>query len=447
MVSNPVLGLCALLVWAPLPLASNRPWSMALLLTGLFVLAAWTALRDPGRRRPWTTARRVALAGVAGAVGWALTQAAPGLGAGLAHWADLEALTGRPAWGSLSLDPVATVDGALRLMAYATAGWLGATLVGDDPDARRWLIRSVAAVGAALAVYALAVLASGTQTIWWIEKWIYHDVATATFVNRNAYAVYAGVAAAAALVAAGEAGSSRARWVWRGCAVLGLVAVVFTESRWGLASVLAGLGVLALVRPPGRAVPWRGLLAGGVAVAGLTPILLWATGRGRWLERLEPAYLVGDLRWDLYRITLGAIGEAPWTGHGLGTFPVLYHRIRDEALTGHLVLQAHAVPLELAAELGAPAALALMGAFVALAVGSFGRARATGDPLARLALAAAVMTGLHALLDFSLQMPAVAVTVMVVLGAGSVARRTSPTSASAPLAAPGRAATGSPSGS
>ena len=424
MVSRPALGLCALLAWAPLPLASNRPWSLALLLAGFFVLAAWVAARLPETRPAWTSAQRLALAGAVWTVVWALAQATPGLGGGLAHWADLAALTGRPPWGSLSIDPMATVDGALRLTGYATAAWLGAALFGGDPRHRLLLVRTLAVVGAGLAVYALVVLASGTQTIGWLEKWTYHDVATATFVNRNAYAVYAGVAVAAALVAAREAAAARARWIWRGCAVLGMAAMILTESRWGLASVLTGLVALALIRPPGHAVPWRGLVAGGVAVIGLVPILLWMTGRGRWLERLEPAYLLGDLRWDLYRVTVTAIQEVPWTGHGLGTFPVLYHRLRDETLTGHLVLQAHSVPLELATELGVPAALALMSAVVALAVGAFGQARTSGDPLARLAVAAAVMAGLHGLLDFSMHMPAAAVTVMVLLGAGSAARGT-----------------------
>ncbi|MBB4266438.1 O-antigen ligase family protein [Roseospira visakhapatnamensis] len=439
MVSRPVLVLCVLLAWAPLPLASNRPWSWALLLAGVFVLAAWTLWRDPDRRRPWSGAQCLALAGFGGVLAWALVQAAPGLGASWAHWRDLAALTGRVPWGSVSLDPWATAEGAVRLAGYATAAWLGAVLVGPDPVVRRGLVRVLATTGAVLAAYALAVLVSGTQTIGWIEKWTYHDVATATFVNRNAYAVYAGIGVAAAALAAGEAETRWGRRLWGAVVALGMVAVVFTESRWGLASVLAGLAVLVLARPPGWGRPWRRLLAGAALVPWL-PLLLLATGRGRWLERLDPAHLVGDLRWDLYRVTGAAILEAPWTGHGLGTFPVLYHRLRDDSLADHLVLQAHSVPLELAADLGIPAALALMAAFVALALGSWAGARASGDPLARLAVAAAVVVGLHGLLDFSLHMPAVAVTILVLLGAGS-----SPTSGAGRGAAPAHAATASPS--
>jgi len=438
MVCRPTLVLCALLAWAPLPLASNRPWSVALLGAGLFALAAWTAWRAPAGRRSWPLAQRWALAGFGWAFAWALIQTTPGLEAGLIQWADVEVLIGRPTWGSLSLDPWATANGTLRLATYATAAWLGAALVGADARAGRLVLRTLAILGALLAAYGLGVLASGTQTVWWIEKWIYHDVVTATFVNRNAYAVYAGICAAAALLLAESAATRRARWMWRACAGMGLVAIVFTETRWGLVCVLAGLAALALARPPGRAVPWRALLGGVAALVLLVPGLLLVGGRGRWLERLDPAYVLGDLRWDLYRVTLGAIAEAPWTGHGLGTFPVLYHHIRDASLEGYLVLSPHSLPLDLGVELGIPAALALISAFVALALGSLRRARTTGDPTARLAVAAAVMAGGHGLLDFSMTVPAVAVTVLVLLGAGSAV--TAAASASAPTSAPAPAA-------
>jgi O-antigen ligase len=133
--------------------------------------------------------------------------------------------------------------------------------------------------------------------------------------------------------------------------------------------------------------------------------------------------VLGDLRWDLYRVTLEAIGRHPWTGHGLGGFPDLYARIRDDALGEADVWQAHSVPLELVAELGLPAAAALMAAFALLAWSAWRRARVDGAPVARLAVAGAVMAGAHGLLDFSLQMPALAVTVLALLGAGAMPPR------------------------
>jgi len=447
--SGAQVGLCGALAWAPLPLASNRPWSWSLLVTGLFALAAWIAWRGAGGGRLWSGLQRAAMAGFAVAVAWALAQALPGLGADRSPWDGVSVLIGRPGWQSLSLDPVATAEGALRLAGYGVAAWLGVALLGREPRAGLWVTRTLAATGAVLAVYALGVLVSGAQTIWWLDKWTYHDVATATFVNRNAYAVYAGVGVAAALVASGAARREGARWSWRAAAAFGLVAVVFTESRWGLACVLAGLATLAL----GRRTRWRVWLTVGVLGTALIFALLWATGRGRWLDRLDPGYLLGDLRWDLYRVTAGAILDRPWCGHGLGTFPTLYQRIRDESLVDHWVLQAHSVPLELVADLGVPAALALMAAFGALVLGCWRRVRREADPLARLALAAGVMTGLHGLLDFSLHMPAVAVTVAVLLGAGStsagrmvVASGSTPTSALGLGPTPAHGATTSRSG-
>lgn len=409
-------ALLLLLIWAPLPLASNRPWSAALLVLLLTGLAAVAAAR--GARVPWTGATRVAMALVGLVLAWVLLQAVPlPGGADRWPWAGLEALTGRPPWGSLSQTPEATMRGALQLAGYAVAVWLGAALSGAAPaPVRRAVVRTLAGLGTVLAVYALAVLASGTQTILWLDKWTYHDVATATFVNRNAYCVYAGIGIAAALLAAGDAGTRRGRRVWQAAAVPGLMAALLTESRWGLASVVAGLLALAWLRPGPP--PWRSL-AVGLGIAGALPVILVLTGQDRLLSRLAPARVLGDLRWDLYRVTLEAIAAAPWTGHGPGSFPVVYQQVRDPALGDALVRQAHAVPLDLAVELGAPAALALMAAFGLLVLGAIRRARRTGESLARLGAAAGIMAGLHALLDFSMQIPALAVTVLVLLGAAS----------------------------
>ncbi|MQX36432.1 O-antigen ligase family protein [Roseospira navarrensis] len=427
------VALLLLVLWAPLPLASNRPWSAALLAVGLFALAAWAAARTDGPLVP-----RDGLARAAGALGlvvlaWVGVQAAPGLGAGAQPWRDMAALTGRAPWGSLSMTPWETAADAVRLAAYATAALLGAALL-REASCRVMVMRALALWVATLAAYALADLASGSYRIGWMDKWIYQDVATATFVNRNAWCVYAGIGAAAGLLAAGGAATSRTRRLWQGGAAVCLLGALFSESRWGLACVAAGLAALALLRPGPP--PWRALLTGAGAVAA-APLVMWATGHGRFLGRLEPATVLGDLRWDLYRVTLDAIAAAPWTGHGLGSYPVLYHQVRDPALSDAVVFHAHAVPLELMAELGVPAALALMAAYGVLVWRAARRARATGEPLARLAAAAGIMAGLHGLLDFSLQIPALAVTVLVLLGAACPA---TPPSAPAPRPARGHGA-------
>jgi len=415
-------------------LASNRPWSAALLAVGLFALAAWTANRTvrplAGLAMDRAIMDRIGIgAGVlfSGALIWAMVQAAPGLSVGLNHWRDLLPLTGRAPWGSLSLTPLATAAGVLRLASYAAAAWLGAVLVAG-PSARQGLVFAVALWATLLSIYALADLSLGAYSIWWIKKWIYQDVATATFVNRNAWCVYAGIGAAAALLAAGLARSTWSRWLWRGAAAVCLLGALFSESRWGLACLGAGLVALAVLRSSRP--PWRVLGAGALTLAS-APLVLVLAGHGRFLARLDPAYVLGDLRWDLYRVTLDAIAAAPWTGHGLGSYPVLYHHIRDGALTDAVVFQAHSVPLELMAELGVPAALALMGAYGLLVARAVLRARATGEPLARLAAAVGLMAGLHGLLDFSMQTPALAVTVLALLGAACPARFANPASAPA----------------
>jgi len=99
----------------------------------------------------------------------------------------------------------------------------------------------------------------------------------------------------------------------------------------------------------------------------------------------------------------------------------------DERFSGLIWDKAHNTYLEHAAELGLPAALALYAGmlllFLYLLSGIFRRRRDQIYPL--VATAATILVAVHALVDFSLQIPAVAVTYAAVLGVG-VAQARSP---------------------
>ncbi|GIW56085.1 MAG: hypothetical protein KatS3mg082_2489 [Nitrospiraceae bacterium] len=121
-----------------------------------------------------------------------------------------------------------------------------------------------------------------------------------------------------------------------------------------------------------------------------------------------------------YTLALEMAGERPWLGHGYGSFEQAFLMHRDERFP--LVFdKAHNTYLEHLVELGLPATIVLwLGPLVLwghLVAGVFRRRRNQIFPL--VGAAASLLVGLHALVDFSLQIPAVAVTFAVIFGAAS----------------------------
>ena len=162
--------------------------------------------------------------------------------------------------------------------------------------------------------------------------------------------------------------------------------------------------------------PWRGGFT-IAAAAGMIAILVisGATTLGR----------IADTVWDvegrreIYERTLEAIGNTPLLCTGLGSFKWIFPTYRTEDLPFTIEL-AHNDYLENMLELGIPAALLLTGA-VALLVfaclrGVFRRRRHAIIPC--VGVGASLLVGVHACFDFSLQIPAVSLFYLLLLGAG-----------------------------
>lgn len=440
-------GFLALLALAPAPLASNRPWSWALLALaiGLLVLL-WVAaaLATPERLRlPWP----VALALV--------TSALVLLSIFLQLRADVVGLhpllTAHPVWSTareaglqveplLAIDPWGARDAAMRLLSYFGAFWLGFALC-QVPERARLLLGGIAAIGVVYAVLGLALHFGGLEYVWAEAKdWYVGDV-TSTFVNRNHYATYANLGLLAALgllvetvlQARGavdlrrQAAQLLGKLLGRRSPLLVALpllatAMLLTHSRGGMLSGLAGVAtLLLLVLLAARPGPRPLLLALGLTVGLVWALLAWSGGAT--LERLDQLGAEADLsagtRGAAYALALDMIADRPWTGHGYGGFEAAFHLYRD-ARFGAVFDRLHNTPLEHAVELGLPvAALLYLGPLLLLGLcvrGVLVRRRDGVFPL--VAAATTVTVGLHALVDFSLQIPAVAVTWAAILGCG-----------------------------
>ncbi|MCL6607281.1 MAG: O-antigen ligase family protein [Geminicoccaceae bacterium] len=376
----------ALLAWAPLPLASNRPWSWALLslVIGLLVvLWASASLALPERLR---LPRSVGLAlfGAALVILWIWAQVRPDLVG--SH----PLLTAHPIWEAarragleveptIALDPWNARDAAMRLLAYWGAFWLAFALCQHARRARRLLL-AIVGIGTTYATVGLVLHFAGIEWLLTEPKTWYLGDLTATFVNRNHFATFANLALLAALgllvetvLSARGAVDLRRRVAKLSGHLLGrrsplLVAVLvlatamlLTHSRGGMLSGLAGLAtLLLLVLVAARPGP-RIVLLSVTRTLGLTAGLLAYSGAGT-LERLDAIGAEADLgagtRLAAYQLALQALADRPWTGHGYGGFEQVFHLYRDERFRA-VFDRLHNTPLEHAVELGLPATMLL----------------------------------------------------------------------------------------
>lgn len=427
--------LLGIVLLAPLPLASNRPlpWTALAVATGL-LLVIWALGVGSGRiaagvpiHRFYPVATPFALCLL-----WALVQTLPGIPAELSNplWAEASRALGRAEdRGHITLDTGRTWTGLMLLLSYASIFFLSAQI---GRDRSRNAIIFLAIAGLAYALYGLVLWFMGSETILWMDKWAYGQELTSTFVNRNAYAAYAGIGLiccmALAVDSAGGGGRMRDRverllvktmpWLVAGL-VLGM-ALVLTQSRAGLLLTVLGLVVLGTGLRVAGIIRNRTALICLLVLSGLLLLILFLGGEGT-LGRLAEAGMTDDIRWLLYRSTFQAFMDAPLIGQGLGSFPAIFPIYRDPGLT---MLErfdhAHSLHLEMLMELGLPAALLLylsvLTIVVRCAIGIVRRRRHQIYPA--IALAVTVLLGTHGIVDFSLQMPAVAVTYAFVLGLG-----------------------------
>ncbi len=289
--------------------------------------------------------------------------------------------------------------------------------------------------------------------ILWTEKWAYLNVVTSTFVNRNSFATYANLGILIALGLIAEAflavrsindfrrvGIELTKKLLgpRGILIFAflllITAMLLTGSRGGLLSFFGAAAfllflVFLVMRPKIR-----------TALATLAVVLVLAGGLlalsgGLTLSRLDAVDTDANTdissagRFSIWQVAFGMIGQRPWLGHGYGSFLDMFYVSRDDRFTV-IFDMAHDTYIEHLVELGIPATVLLYTGplllFGMCVRGVFIRRRDQVVPL--VGASATVLVGLHSLVDFSLQIPAVAVTYAAILGAGCAqAMRSEPT--------------------
>ena len=154
---------------APLPFASNRPWSwsiLGLIIGGLVIAEGIVSLSKKSGdalylRRVWPGVVIWSLVTI-----WIFVQSITGMSPDTAHplFLDAAVLLGQPSASSISLDSQASLTALMRLLTYGGVFWLATRLFLDADNSRIGLKATV--IGSSMyATYGLVVFFSGNETI------------------------------------------------------------------------------------------------------------------------------------------------------------------------------------------------------------------------------------------------------------------------------------------
>ena len=306
--------------------------------------------------------------------------------------------------------------------------------------ARKRLVAFLLILGSFEALYGLVEYLSGYQRIFGYIKKYNLEEATGTYVNRNHFAGFLEMVIPFGLAlllyqnsksaARAQQSAKKLKTILSGNNLprtgLRLFAVVimsaglfFSRSRMGMVAALAALILMVvLYATQGR----TGIWPATVSLACVALLVLWL-GAGNALGRfgnISDEYLSsGESRFSLWQGTARLIAGHPLLGSGLGTFPVAFTAVQNTFL-GKFVNHAHNDYLEIASDLGLPAALLLFGAIVGLLF-RVGRRVVSVEPrfdkaVALGCLGSIVAILLHSLTDFNLYIPANAIVFSLILG-------------------------------
>lgn len=423
-------ALVATALLAPLPMGGIRAFFFMLYAAVVAVLGLFYAIglyRGHVRPRLPLSAFAVPVILFGLVIVWMLVTLLPLGFVAAPEWVALAPLA-EPA-GRISIGPGATFDMLVRYLTYGLFFVL-ALQVAVEKKRAKTLFRVIYLGIAAHALIALASLTFFGDVLLFLPKDAYVGDATGTFVNRNSFATFAAFGAimgVALIFGFDEDDVSRSRlsrilmqlgFNVAPLALIGL-ALAFSHSRMGMFVAALGAGLVALIALF-KATGARRVFAGLLIVIGLVAGTVLANTSGILFERMATVDRDADVRLAVYEQTLGLIAARPMSGYGGGTYEDAFRAVKTDPISPDVTFDAaHNLYLELAAELGIPATIAVVLSVLLLA-GTTAVAAVRRENWAIPAAAAAVVLAgsVHSLVDFSLQIPAIVLMMLLILALG-----------------------------
>jgi hypothetical protein len=285
-------------------------------------------------------------------------------------WAVAGDALGKPLEGSISVNRDLTNLALLRLVTAGLVFWISLQLCRTASRARS-LLSATGIAGCGYAIYGLIAVSAPATRLPWLGEAPPDGLVSSTFINRNSFAAYAGLAL---IVIAGLTiqlyRKEIRRWAVdgrsaiavclelagrRGAVLLGAgfvlsVTLLLSGSRGGVSATALGLLVLTIAScwSRRRAALGAVLMLGSVAAGALLlvfgdPLIAGLRERG-----------LGDIhRFSVCLIAMRSVLDQPFLGHGYGTFLDMFPLYRDQSISVYGIWgQAHDTYLEVFQGLG-----------------------------------------------------------------------------------------------
>jgi O-antigen ligase len=427
-----------LVVLCPLPLGSNREWSWSLCALLISLLSLFWGLARLIRPDKVSRLPHMALAILfVLACLWCLVQIGTWVPESWQHplWAMAGEALQMSLPGSISLSADDTWTALMRILSYALVFVL-AFQMGRDRNRAQTIFGWLVIAGLVYAVFGLYVYWSAYYPEWLFRgQTLAHDVRS-TFVNRNHFATWQGLAMLCAIAhfyqrmaqpvvrpyAIPQDRETQAvefitsAWMHLTALLLMVAALVLTHSRGGFTAALAGTITLLLLLDR-RASRGRVMSRVTVIVALLVASMAFYLTSEVLLDRINRTDITSEERLAVFANVDRGISDNPLLGFGYGTFADSF-RLYDRNEAPVHYDRAHNTWLENVFELGLPAALALFLTLAGLALTCLRglRRRRRDWVFPATGVAASVLVGLHATVDFSVQLPAVAILYACIMG-------------------------------
>jgi hypothetical protein len=325
--------LAALLAFGISTLWIPAAWPVAVFESGVFVLATWAVCRI--RRQPPILAYPLLPFSFAVALG--LFQL-------LAH---------------RTVYAFATGESVVQWLTFLCAFFVATAALREERallhfrEAMLWF-------GGVVALVATLQTFTGEGKIFWLFAVPYSEKAMGPILSYNHYAAFIELLLPLAIYQALR--SKERPYPYAGLAAVLYASVIASSSRAG--TILSTVGIVVVVALVYR----RGLVAGrhaGVVLARIAALLVFFTlivgWQAVWNRFLQPDPMAFRRELDISSVRM--IGDYPWTGAGLGTWPTAYpkYAILD---AGVFANQAHCDWLQWTAEGGIPFGIAMVLLFV-----------------------------------------------------------------------------------
>ena len=412
--------LCCILIWAPIPLGSNRPWSWSLLelLIGIaFLLHLVQCWRTPQfellQRRYWLAVAPLLL---------------------LTLWLVLQRFSPWPFFASV--DPYQTQVMLLKTVFFVL--WFVLLLSYAQGHKRlRLLALAIVIAGALQAFYGVVLQLSG-QELSPVIGMDENNKARGSFVYQNHFANYLALALSMAMgLLLSQLSSQRRHRDWRQLSrevlssilsakfmlrlamVLMVVGLVMSRSRMGNAAFFTALIMMALAalwfykRPPALLKPLV------ISILLLDMVLIGSMfGLEKLQQRYQDTSFASEARDNVVVDSIPLLQQHFWTGSGGGSFYTVFPAVQPAPYSGFYD-HAHNDYLQFAIELGLPLTAVLLLWLLYLGWTAFQVMRRHEDKLLRGLCFGSLMAlchmALHSTVDFSLQAPANALLFLTIL--------------------------------